>query len=220
MKHQGFLDLNFAKLDINRQTRRGFPEVIYAPGKKTKQLKIIVKKLSQYTDWVFISRLDLAKYKFLKKYFPKLRYFKEANTGFLGKEIKQKKGLCLIITAGTSDMKIAEEAAVFLNLTGNCVEKIYDVGVAGVHRLESFKERIQQAKVIIVIAGMEAALLSVVSGLSSAPLIGVPTSVGYGAAFKGLAALLGMLNSCSLGSTIVNIDNGLGAGYFANMINK
>ncbi|UCC95768.1 MAG: nickel pincer cofactor biosynthesis protein LarB, partial [Candidatus Omnitrophota bacterium] len=133
---------------------------------------------------------------------------------------REKKGRVLIITAGTSDIGVAQEAAVFLKLAGNAVERLYDVGVAGVHRLNPFRDKIRMAKVIIVVAGMEAALASIIAGLAKAPVIAVPTSIGYGASFKGLAALLGMLNCCAPGVVVVNIDNGLGAGYFAHLINS
>jgi NCAIR mutase (PurE)-related protein len=220
MKHKGFVDLCFAKLDIEREKRRGLPEIVYAPGKTTSQLKKIIKKFRSHTKTLFISRLNIKHYLELKNSFSALIYFKTAELAFLGKPKSEQKGNCLIITAGTSDINIAEEAAIFLELTGNKVERIYDVGVAGLHRLEPYKNKIRKAKVIIVIAGMEAALLSIVSGLARAPVIGVPTSVGYGAAFKGLTALLAMLNCCSLGTVVVNIDNGLGAGYFAHLINN
>lgn len=220
MSEKGFVDLDFAKLDVEREKRRGLPEIIYAPQKTILQLKKIVKEFKKHTNLVFISRLNSDFFKVLKKDFPSLKYFKNAKLAFLGKAVKSKKGYCLVITAGTSDIGVAEEAAVFLELTGNNIERIYDVGVAGVHRLGPFNAKIKKAKVIIVVAGMEAALLSIVSGLTQAPVIGVPTSVGYGASFKGLTALLAMLNSCSPGTVTVNIDNGLGAGYFAHLINK
>ncbi|MDP2922211.1 MAG: nickel pincer cofactor biosynthesis protein LarB [Candidatus Omnitrophota bacterium] len=220
MRCKGFVELDFAKLDIIREKRRGLPEIIYAPGKTTQQLKKIINEFKKHTGRVFISRLDYRSCLILKEDFPSLTYFKAARLAFLGSAEKKKKGYCLIITAGTSDINVAEEAAVFLELTGNKVERIYDVGVAGIHRLEPFKGKIRRAKVIIVVAGMEAALLSIVSGISRAPAIGVPTSVGYGASFKGVAALLAMLNCCSPGTVTVNIDNGLGAGYFAHLINK
>lgn len=219
MKQKGFVDLNFVKLDIERERRRGFPEIIYAPGKTFSQLKRIIKEFKKHTRQVFISRFDLNQYKNLKKNFPDLRYFAKAKMGFLGKRKQGSKGNVLIVTAGTSDIAVAEEAALFLELTGNKVEKIFDVGAAGIHRLQPFQNKIKEAKVIIVVAGMEAALVSIVSGITCAPVIGIPTSVGYGSCFEGLSALLGMLNSCSLGVTVVNIDNGLGAGYFANLIN-
>ncbi|MFH1318236.1 MAG: nickel pincer cofactor biosynthesis protein LarB [Candidatus Omnitrophota bacterium] len=220
MKEKGFIDLGFAKLDIDRENRRGLPEIVYASGKTISQLKKIVEEFRGHTDLVFISRLLPNQYKTLKKEIPSLKYFSQAKIAFCGKERKQKQGNVLVLTAGTSDVNVAEEAAVFLELTGNNVERVYDVGVAGIHRLDFFKKKIVSAKVIIVVAGMEAALASIVSGLVAVPVIGVPTSVGYGASFKGVAALLGMMNSCSPGITVVNIDNGLGAGYFAHMINK
>lgn len=220
MRRRGFIDLCFAKLDIEREKRRGLPEIIYAPGKSTQQLKKIIKKFKKHTQTLFISRLDPGHYSELKRDFALLSYFETAKLSFLGKAKKGKKGFCLIVTAGTSDINVAEEAAIFLELMGNRVERIYDIGAAGVHRLSPYLDKIRKAKVIIVVAGMEAALLSIVSGLARAPVIGVPTSVGYGASFKGLTALLGMLNCCSPGTVSVNIDNGLGAGYFAHLINR
>jgi hypothetical protein len=220
MKPKGFVDLEFAKLDTEREKRKGLPEIIYAPGKTTNQLKGIVKEFKKHTNLVFISRIAQTQLEALKKSYPELKYFKIAQLAFLGKEIKGKRGNCLVITAGTSDIPVAEEAAIFLEILGNNVERIYDIGVAGVHRIEPFRDKIKKANVLIVVAGMEAALLSIISGICPAPIIGVPTSVGYGAACKGLSALLGMLNSCAPGSVCVNIDNGLGAGYFAHLINK
>lgn len=216
---EGYIDLGFAKLDIDREKRRGFPEIVYAPSKTPLQLKKIVSSFRKYTKQIFISKLSLPQANFLKKHFPPFQYYKKAKLGFLGEKKHEKKGLIVILTGGTSDIPIAEEAAIFLKLTGNRVEKIYDVGVAGVHRIVPFKDKLVQAGVIIVVCGMEAALASLVSGLTKAPVIAVPTSVGYGAHFSGLASLLGMLNSCSPGIVVVNIDNGLGAGYFANLIN-
>ncbi|MBU2102191.1 MAG: nickel pincer cofactor biosynthesis protein LarB [Candidatus Omnitrophota bacterium] len=220
MKPHGFVDLDFAKLDIARAARRGFPEIIYAPRKKPVYLKKIIAELKKHGNMVVVSRLEGRIARLLQKKFPALKYFSEARLAFLGAQPKEKRGYVLVLAAGTSDISVAEEAAVFLEFTGNRVERIYDVGVAGLHRLEPFKEKIKKAQVIVVVAGMEAALLSVVAGLVRSPVIGVPTSVGYGASFEGLAALLGMLNACPLGTTVVNIDNGLGAGYFANLINK
>ncbi|MEI8349463.1 MAG: nickel pincer cofactor biosynthesis protein LarB [Candidatus Omnitrophota bacterium] len=220
MKCRGFVDLDFVKLDVARQRRRGLPEIIYAPRKTLLQLKKIIREFRKYTNLVFISRLEEGSYRILKKEFSRLRYFKPARLAFLGKPQAENKGNCLVITAGTSDIPVAEEAAIFLELTGNRVKRIYDVGVAGIHRITPFKGEIKSAKVIIVVAGMEAALLSIIAGLARCPVIGVPTSVGYGASFRGLTALLGMLNSCSPGTVAVNIDNGLGAGYFAHLINK
>jgi hypothetical protein len=220
MKHKGFIDLEFVKLDIEREKRKGLPEIIYAPGKSIGQLKGIIKEFRKYTDLIFVSRLARPQFDVLKKYHPGLKYYKIAQFAFLGKRISGARGNCLVITAGTSDIPVAEEAAIFLEILGNKVERIYDIGVAGVHRIDPFREKIKKAKVVIVIAGMEAALLSIISGICPSPIIGVPTSVGYGSSFKGLSALLGMLNSCAPGSVCVNIDNGLGAGYFAHLINK
>jgi pyridinium-3,5-biscarboxylic acid mononucleotide synthase len=164
--------------------------------------------------------LEEKRYKVLKRQFKDLRYFKAARIAFYGEPASPRHGNVLILTAGTSDIPIAQEAAVFLELLGNKVEQVYDVGAAGLHRLDPFIDKIKSAKVIIVVAGMEAALLTIVTGISPAPVIGVPTSVGYGASFEGLAALLGMINACPLGSSVVNIDNGIGAGYMAHLINK
>ncbi|MCM8786812.1 MAG: nickel pincer cofactor biosynthesis protein LarB [Candidatus Omnitrophica bacterium] len=219
-KKPQIIDLNFARIDTWRRERRGFPEIIYSSGKTIKQLIKIITAFKKYEDTILLSRLSYSQYKVLKKAFPTLKYFKLARIGFLGKKVYKKKGNVLVITAGTADIPVAEEAAVFLELTGNNVERIYDVGASGIHRLEPFKEKIQNAKVIIVVAGMEAALLSIVSGLTKAAVIGVPTSFGYGASFGGLGALLGMLNCCSLGTVVVNIDGGLVAGYFADLINR
>jgi hypothetical protein len=217
---KGFIDLGFAKLDLEREKRKGIPEIIYAPQKNFLQLKRIIQEFKKHTNLIFISKLSFNYYRKLKKSFPRLKYFKTPQLGFLGEEKKEKKGLVCVISAGSSDIKIAEEAAVFLELLGNRVERIYDIGVAGIHRIKPFENKIKRAKVIIVVAGMEAALLSVISGLVSSPVIGVPTSCGYGSSFGGLSSLLGMLNTCSLGSVVVNIDNGLGAGYFAHLINR
>jgi hypothetical protein len=220
MKSRGFIDLTFAKLDIARAHRRGFPEIVYATGKTLTHLKKIIIEFKKHSDIVMVSCLDPRVARALKKTFPALRYYPVARLAYLGARSKKKRGYVLLLAAGTCDIPVAEEAAVFLELSGNYVERVYDVGVAGLHRLLPFRKKIKKAQVIIVIAGMEAALLSVVAGLARAPVVGVPTSVGYGASFKGLTALLSMLNACPLGTTVVNIDNGLGAGYFANLINK
>lgn len=220
MRHKGFVDLGFVKLDIEREKRKGLPEIIYAPGKSAGQLKGIIKEFKKHTSSIFISRLAEPQFKILKKSYPKLKYFKIPQLAFLGEIADIRHGNCLVITAGTSDIPVAEEAAIFLEILGNRTERIYDIGVAGVHRIEPFRDKIKKAKVVIVVAGMEAALLSIISGICPAPIIGVPTSVGYGSSFNGLSALLGMLNSCAPGSVCVNIDNGLGAGYFAHLINR
>ncbi len=216
----GFCDLGFAKLDTDRQRRRGFPEVIYCPGKAKEHLKKISSQFLKNKQDLLLTRLDKKTFIYLKKSLPRLKYNPLARIAFVRqKALIVKKGLVAVVSAGTSDMPVAEEAAVTLEVMGNKVERVYDVGVAGVHRLMGKLELIRKARVVIVVAGMEGALASLVSGLVSSPVIAVPTSCGYGASFKGLAALLAMLNSCSPGVTVVNIDNGFGAGYFAGLIN-
>jgi len=218
---RNFCNLGFANIDIDRKVRRGYSEVIYSPGKSKVQLKEIARQLIRNKQDLFLTRLEKDNFNYLKKAFPKLKYNALAKIGYLAKNSKiQKKGLVAVISAGTSDIPAAEEAAVTLELMGNCVVKLYDVGVAGVHRLMNNIDVIKKSKVIIVVAGMEGALASIVSGLVSCPVIAVPTSCGYGANFGGLSALLTMLNCCSAGVAVVNIDNGFGAGYFASLINK
>lgn len=215
-----FCDLGFAKLDLDRQRRRGFSEVIYCPGKSKAYLKDICRQLIKNKQDLLLTKLDKDKFSYLKKSFPRLKYNSLARLSYLLLKPKSPKGLVLVITAGTSDIPVAEEAVATLEVLGNRVLKLYDVGVAGVHRIMNKIELIKKAKVIVVIAGMEGALASLVSGLVSSPVIAVPTSYGYGANFGGLSALLTMLNSCSPGVAVVNIDNGFGAGYFASLINK
>lgn len=219
--NKGFCDLGFAKLDTDRKKRKGFAEVVYCPGKSRQHLKEIAKKIAKSKEDLLLTKLDKSSFSFLKKSIPALKYNPLARIGFLLKKQKAiSKGLVLVVSAGTSDIPVAEEAALTLQIMGNRVEKLYDVGVAGVHRLMSNLEKLRKAQVIIVVAGMEGALASLVSGLVKTPIIAVPTSCGYGASFSGLAALLSMLNSCSPGVTVVNIDNGFGAGYFASLINQ
>ncbi|MDI6606089.1 MAG: nickel pincer cofactor biosynthesis protein LarB [Candidatus Omnitrophota bacterium] len=214
-------DLGFAKLDLERKRRRGFAEVIYSPGKTRSELKKISQELIRNKEDLLLTKLDKKTFAYLKKIFPRLKYNPLAKIGYrLSVAKKIKKGLVAVISAGTADIPVAEEAAVTAGIMGNRVLKIYDVGVAGVHRIMGSIGVIRKAKVIIVVAGMEGALASVVSGLVSCPVIAVPTSCGYGANFAGLSALLTMLNSCSPGVAVVNIDNGFGAGYFASLINK
>lgn len=221
MQRRGYCELGFAKLDTDRLDRRGFPEVIYAPGKTNHQLKIISSKVIRTGQLLLITKIKEEVYNYLKESFSGLEYNQQASIAYLrNKDIYKHKGLILIVSAGTSDIPVAEEAAVVCELMGNRVEKIYDAGVAGVHRILKHKSLLAKAKVIIVVAGMEGALASLVSGLVSSPVIAVPTSIGYGANFKGLSALLTMMNSCSPGVAVVNIDNGFGAGYFASLINK
>jgi len=217
----GFCDLGFAKVDLDRKRRRGFPEVIYCPGKTREQLKRISGELVKKKQALLLTKLNQETFVYLKTIIPKLKYNELARLGYLaGSEKTKNKGLVAVISAGTSDIPIAEEAAATLGVMGNNTTKLYDVGVAGVHRLMHNVKLIKKAKVIIVVAGMEGALASLVSGLVSCPVIAVPTSSGYGANFGGLSALLTMLNSCSPGVAVVNIDNGFGAGYFASLINK
>jgi pyridinium-3,5-biscarboxylic acid mononucleotide synthase len=218
---KGFCDLAFAKLDTDRKKRKGFAEVIYSPGKDRQHLKGIAKKIIQLKEDLLLTKLDKATFSFLKKSIPALKYNPLAKIGyFLAAPKALSKNTVLVVSAGTSDIAIAEEAAQTLQVMGNRVEKLYDVGVAGVHRLMSHIEKLKKAQVIIVVAGMEGALASLVSGLVKVPVIAVPTSCGYGSSFSGLAALLTMLNGCSPGVTVVNIDNGFGAGYFASLINN
>ena len=217
----GFCNLGFANIDIDRKARRGYSEVIYSPGKSKVQLKKIARELIRNKQDLLFTRLEKDNFHYLKKSLPQLKYNALAKIGYRVKKSRvQKRGLVVVISAGTSDMPVAEEAVVTLELMGNRVLKLYDVGVAGVHRLISNMDVIKKAKVIIVVAGMEGALASIVSGLVSCPVIAVPTSCGYGANFGGLSALLTMLNCCSAGVAVVNIDNGFGAGYFASLINK
>jgi NCAIR mutase (PurE)-related protein len=217
----GFCELGFAKVDIDRQRRRGFAEVIYCPGKTREQLKKISRELLKNKQDLLLTRLDKDTFAYLKKTFPRLKYRSPAKLGYLVKKSRPtKNGLVLVVCAGTADIPVAEEAAVTSEVMGNRVQKLYDVGVAGVHRLMGNMELISKARVIIVVAGMEGALASLVSGLVGCPVIAVPTSCGYGASFAGLSALLTMLNSCSPGVAVVNIDNGFGAGYLASLINR
>ena len=214
-------DLGFACLDTHRALRRGFPEVIYSPGKTPEQLVVLFRKMIPHGDPVLATRVDPKAAAHVTaeldvKHDPVARALWHEP-----EEIADRgRGTVLVVCAGTSDMPVAEEAALTARLMGNSVERLYDVGVAGLHRVLYSTDRIAQAEVIIVVAGMEGALPSVVAGLCDRPVIAVPTSVGYGVGFGGVAALLGMLNSCSSGVTAVNIDNGFGAGYAAGLINR
>ncbi len=220
LKEEPFEDIGFAKVDLHRKLRQGFAEVIYGEGKTPEQIRAIcdvMKKRGQ--DRILITRLSKDKYDQLASY-DNIRYYEEARIAAVGRMPKPDGiGRIVVVTAGTSDIKVAEEAAVTAEFLGNEVTRIYDAGVAGLHRLLSRLDDIMSATVIIAIAGMEGALASVVGGLAECPVIAVPTSVGYGASFEGLSALLSMLNSCASGVSVVNIDNGFGAGYMAGMIN-
>jgi pyridinium-3,5-biscarboxylic acid mononucleotide synthase len=216
-----FENLNFARLDSHRTLRAGFPEVILCTGKHPDHLVEIMLRLASREEPVLFTRATPQIYQALREAMPEVRYNELGRTVvYEPLPLPKRPGTILVITAGTSDIPVAEEAAETAELMGNLVDRLYDVGVAGIHRLLSHIERIQNASVLIVIAGMEGALPSVVGGLVRRPVIAVPTSVGYGASFGGLAALLGMLNSCAAGVTVVNIDNGFGAGYAASLMNR
>ena len=216
-----FEDLGFAKVDHHRKLRVGIPEVIFGPGKDPEHIAAIFAKLSERGNNVLATRVSAEQYAAIKAKVPKAEYLNVSKAVVL----RQKdeiigKGTIVVVSAGTSDIPVAEEAYITAELMGNKVEKIYDVGVAGIHRLFAQKDALTSARVLIVCAGMEGALPSVVGGLVGVPVIAVPTSVGYGAAFGGVAALLGMMNSCASNVTVVNIDNGFGAGYVASIINR
>jgi len=214
-------DLDFAKIDHHRAIRKGFPETIYCPGKTIQQIIKILKIMNKGEHNILATKADQQIFAEVKKEFTNAEYNEVAKTIFIKKQdVKQKKGIILVITAGTSDIPIAEEAVVTAEIMGNTVEKAYDVGVAGIHRLFDIKDKLIDADVIIVVAGMEGALASIVGGLTATPVVAVPTSVGYGASFQGIAPLLTMMNSCAEGIVVVNIDNGFGAGYFASLINR
>jgi len=213
-------DLGFAQVDTHRALRKGFPEVIFGAGKTPEQVVRIAAKLLEREGQVLVTRVGLEHFRAVKKKFRAAVHHEMARCITIQrKPLPKRTGTIAVVCAGTSDLPVAEEAAVTAEIMGNHVERISDVGVAGVHRLFGRLQSIQQANVIIVVAGMEGALPSVVAGLVSKPLIAVPTSVGYGASFGGLAPLLGMLNSCGSGVTVVNIDNGFGAAYAASQIN-
>jgi NCAIR mutase (PurE)-related protein len=222
LRHLPFEDLGFAKVDHHRALRQGFPEVIMGQGKQPKEIAGIVRALRRRRANVLVTRLSAEKMAMVKKLVSGLKYHAAAHAATcVGKPIKiTGKGAVLVVCAGTSDIPVAEEAAITAAMMGNRVEKLFDVGVAGIHRLLGNRQQLYAASVVIVIAGMEGALPSVVAGLIDKPVIAVPTSVGYGASFNGLAALLAMLNSCASGITVVNIDNGFGAGFAASLINR
>jgi len=216
-----FEDIGFAKIDHHRLMRREFPEVIYGEGKTPQQILEIAKKILNYSSILLITRTDIKVYSLLKKQINKVKLIFRSNIIYTQLDIpedKLKEGIT-VLCAGTSDIDVAEEAAVTGYLMKNRIKKIYDVGTAGIHRLLSYREELNRSNVIIAVAGMEGALPGIVSSMVSCPVIGVPTSVGYGSSFNGLSPLLTMLNSCSPGVVVVNIDNGFGAGYTAGIIN-
>jgi len=222
LKGLPFEDIGDAVVDHHRQLRRGFPEVIMGEGKTADQIVSIVRSMVEKGENVLITRLEQNKTKTIQEVFPDIQYHPRSRTAtFVQKPLEIKgKGTILVLTAGTTDIPVAEEAMVTAEMMGNQVEMVCDIGVAGIHRLFHHRERIMKAHVLIVVAGMEGALPSVVGGLVGRPVIAVPTSSGYGASFQGVAALLAMLNSCAGGIAVVNIDNGFGAAYVASLINQ
>ncbi|MGN8832085.1 nickel pincer cofactor biosynthesis protein LarB [Selenomonas montiformis] len=219
-----FEDMGFAEVDHHRELRQGFPEVIYAAGKTKEQVSSIMQSLCQRSRGnLMATRADREMYQFVHRRLPQVVYDETARMIYVDRDTsldRDPSRPILILTAGTSDIPVAEEARLTAYLWGNCVKTCYDCGVAGIHRLFAHLPEIREARVIIVIAGMEGALASVVGGLTDKPVIAVPTSVGYGASFQGLAALLSMLNSCASGVSVMNIDNGFGAGVLASKINR
>ncbi len=222
LKYLPFEDLGFAKLDHHRSLRNGYPEVIFCQGKKTDHIVTIVETmLNRGTKNILATRADREIYESVVEVIPSATYYDLANIVAIEEDpMEKKEGTILVVSGGTADIPVAEEAAITASLLGNNVDRLYDVGVAGIHRLLGNIEKLNQANVIIAVAGMEGALASVVGGLVDRPVIAVPTSVGYGANFDGLSALLTMLNSCASGVAVVNIDNGFGAGYMASTINE
>ncbi len=219
-RREPFEELGYAKLDMHRKIRSGFAEVIFCSGKSDEHLKEIFKRLYEENGEVFGTRASMEQYEMIKKEFPRTEYDPLSHIIKIEKPGKEKTGKIAVCTAGTADIPVAEEAALTAEYFGTCVERIYDVGVSGIHRLFSRLEQIQSANCVVAVAGMEGALASVIGGLVDVPVIAVPTSVGYGANMHGLSALLTMINSCANGVAVVNIDNGYGAGYLATQINR
>jgi len=213
-------DIGFAAVDHHRTLRTGFPEVIFGQGKTPEQVASIAERLAAQGDRVLVTRTDVEAYLAVKERLPDAVFHSDARAITLDRAREPKRPGVVVCCAGTSDMPVAEEAAVTAELMGSAADRMYDVGVAGIHRLLDKTDRLRAAKALVVIAGMEGALPSVVGGLVAAPVIAVPTSVGYGASFGGLAPLLAMLNACAAGVAVVNIDNGFGAGYLAAVINR
>src|SRR5664279_1382608 len=221
LRHLPFEDLGFAKVDHHRALRQGMPEVIFGQGKTPRQVAGIFERLASQGGNVLATRTTEKQYEAVASAVKSAEYLPLARAIVLKRDRKRYgKGVIVVVSAGTSDIPVAEEAVITAELMGNQVQHIYDVGVAGIHRLLAHRGALAKARVIIVCAGMEGALPSVVGGLVGVPVIAVPTSVGYGAAFEGLAALLGMMNSCASNVSVVNIDNGFGAGYVASLMNR
>jgi NCAIR mutase (PurE)-related protein len=215
----GFVDLDFAKIDVDRLRRRGFPEAVFAEGKTSEHLREILTALADRNGIALATRAGREQFDYVVEAIPDARFEALGRCIVIErKPLRRLPGKVAVVSAGTTDRPVVEEARVTLELFGNNVDVIEDVGVAGIHRILAARERLDQCSVVIVVAGMEGALPSVIAGLISAPVIAVPTSVGYGASFGGISALLGMLNSCASGVTVVNIDNGFGAAYAASLI--
>lgn len=219
-KKQPFEELGYAKLDSHREIRSGFPEVIFCSGKPDEYLVSIYKKMYEANGEAFGTRADARQFELVREVIPGIFYDEVSHILKIEKEGKERSGRIAVCTAGTADIPVAEEAAQTAEFFGSAVERIYDVGVSGIHRLFSRLDTIQEANCVVAVAGMEGALASVIGGLVSNPVIAVPTSIGYGASMKGLSALLTMVNSCANGIAVVNIDNGYGAGYIATQINR
>ena len=221
LRHLPFEDLGFANVDHHRALRAGMPEIIFGPRKSPRQLAEIFARLAKHGQNVLATRVSPEQVRAVRRKFRKAEYHELARAITLTRDTAiVGKGKIIVVSAGTSDIPVAEEAVVTAQIMGNEVQHLYDVGVAGIHRLLARREVLTKARVIIVCAGMEGALPSVVGGLVGVPVIAVPTSVGYGASYQGIAALLGMLNSCASNVSVVNIDNGFGAGYVASIINR
>jgi pyridinium-3,5-biscarboxylic acid mononucleotide synthase len=221
LKHLPFEDLGFARVDHHRTLRQGFPEVIFSPGKKPEQVAAIVKSLLRQKSNILITRSNDETFKKVRRVTAKAKFHSNSNAITITHDAKNYgDGAIHVVCAGTSDIPVAEEAVLTAQIMGNDVRSTYDVGVAGIHRLLNIRESLTQASVVIVVAGMEGALASVVGGLLSVPVIAVPTSIGYGSSFGGLSSLLAMLNSCASNVVVVNIDNGFGAGFVASLINR
>jgi pyridinium-3,5-biscarboxylic acid mononucleotide synthase len=222
LKDLPYEDIGIAHIDHHRSLRRGLPEVIFGEGKNVSEILSIMNRISRQGENIIVTRVDMDKANDISKKYPDSSYHERSRVLTLVKHpVKGRgRGTILVISAGTSDIPVAEEAALTARFMGNEVDTIYDLGVAGLHRLLGHRDQLRKASILIVVAGMEGALPSVVGGLVDKPVIAVPTSVGYGASFQGITALLGMLNSCASGVTVVNIDNGFGAGYAASLMNR
>jgi pyridinium-3,5-biscarboxylic acid mononucleotide synthase len=221
LRHLPFEDMGFARIDHHRAIRQGFPEVVFGRGKTQQQIVAIVKRMLAQQHNILVTRTNEQVFLQIRQIAKKAKFNSLSGTISLQKDFTlYGKGTILIVCAGTADIPVAEEAQVTAEIMGNRVETLFDVGVAGIHRLLSARSQLEEARVIVVVAGMEGALPSVVGGLVSVPVIAVPTSVGYGASLQGISALLGMLNSCASNVTVVNIDNGFGAGFSASLINR